>query len=150
MLSDWVGILRRKIKNSWEVTFDGSAGPMNLSLAERDFTTDLPMLGDNRRITGWHPVVWQNHPVARFDHRMIYRAMRFFVTMIKVHACEGIIVRECTIIIVHACTMIIVKQMHNPVNHPVVEMSYRMILPNHRVPSCDPVFVPMHEDDHQI
>ena len=48
-------------------------------------------------------------------------------------------------IIVHACTMIIVKQMHNPVNNPVVEMSYRMILPNHRMPSCNPVFVPQHD-----
>ena len=33
----------------------------------------IPMLGDKHRITEWHPVVWQNHPVAHFDHRMIYR-----------------------------------------------------------------------------
>lgn len=31
--------------------------------------------------------------------------------------------------------------MNHPVDNPVVEMSYRMILPNHRMPSCNPVFV---------
>ena len=78
-------------------------------LSARDFgTSNDPglevytiMLGDKHRITGWLPVVWQNHPVAHFDHRIIYRILRF-CTMITVHA--------CTMIIVHACTMIIVNK----------------------------------------
>ena len=61
----------------------------------------------------------------------------------------------CTMIIVHACTMIIVhistcmyydhKQMHNPVNNPLVGMSYKMIRPSQRMPSCNPVFVSQHD-----
>ena len=36
------------------------------------------MLGNKHRITGWHPVVWQNHPVAHFDNRIIYRMFVLF------------------------------------------------------------------------
>ena len=36
------------------------------------------------------------------------------------------------------------ETMHNPVNDPVVEMSYKMILPSHKMPSCNSVFVPQH------
>ena len=39
----------------------------------------LRIVGHKHRITGWHPVVWQNHPVPHFDHRIIYRMIQFFV-----------------------------------------------------------------------
>ena len=58
-------------------------------------------------MTRSHPVVSQNHPVAHFDHRVIYRIMHLF-SMIIVHACTMIIVYACTMVIVHACTTIIV------------------------------------------
>ena len=32
------------------------------------------------------------------------------------------------------------KKMNHPVKHPVVEMSYRMIMLNYRMPCCNPVF----------
>ena len=36
------------------------------------------MHGNKHRIAGWHPVVWQNHPAAHFDHRIICRFLLFF------------------------------------------------------------------------
>ena len=37
------------------------------------------MLGEKQMIAGWHPVDWQNHLVAHFDHRIIYRIMHFLL-----------------------------------------------------------------------
>ena len=39
------------------------------------------MLGDKHRITGWHLVVWRNHPVPHSDHRFFYRMMQFFLAL---------------------------------------------------------------------
>ena len=65
------------------------------------------MLGDKHRITGWHPVVWQNHPVTHFDHRIICTIIHFLI-MIIVHACTMIIVHAFTMIIVYACSLMVV------------------------------------------
>ena len=47
------------------------------------------MLVYKHRITGWHLVVWQNHLVAHFGHRIIYRMMQFFLALLPPAALGG-------------------------------------------------------------
>ena len=67
------------------------------------------MLGDKHRITGWHPVVWQHHPVAHFDHKLIYRIMHFFI-MIIVHAWSFVLVEVIVVMVVVVVVVVEVRQ----------------------------------------
>ena len=49
----------------------------------------------------------------------------------------GVVVVVCPT--THVC--LVNNKLDHPVDNPVVEMTYRMILLNHRMPSCNPVFV---------
>ena len=38
---------------------------------------------DKHRLIGWYPVIWHNHPVSHFDHKIIYMTICVSLTAVR-------------------------------------------------------------------